>query len=342
MKRIFFLSLVVLLFTSCEVEFSPNDSWKEIPVVYCILDQSEDTTFVRLERCFLGEGNQRIHVSNPDSIYYPKGSVKVQMEEWALTSGGDVSGSAPRRVFDFDYMESYNKDDGDFYSGTMPLYVCPTAGLLDSTCLYRLVVTKIAGSTIIAKGETRLVYGNMTLVHPNKTQSFQFSGSTKDCLMEWSTLNQARQYQPIVRFRYRDFIINNDHVPVDTTITYHYIDIPGNTVKSSLTENLLSTRMELNYFLSTVKNSITDVTVPKNIIDTVDIFVVCCTEPLSAYLYANHPSGDINQGSFEYTNIEGGLGVFAARRRHISFKIPTPNSSVSLYIRSLKDLNVGF
>lgn len=342
MKRVFFLILAVILFASCEVEFSPNDEWREIPVVYCLLDQQEDTTFVRLERCFLGEGNQRNYISIPDSLYFPKGAVKVLMEEWALKSNGEVNGTVPRRVFDFDYMGSSNKEDGEFYSGEMPLYICRTAGQLDSNCLYRLRVVKTTTGDTIVKGETRLVYGEMNLVHPNNTQSFQFSGSSKDCLMEWTSMSEARQYQPIVRFRYRDFIVNYDHTPVDTTINYHYIDIPGNIVKSSLTERVLSTRMEMNYFLSTIKNNITDVDVPKNIIDTVDIFIVSCTEPLAAYLYANHPAGGISQEPFEYTNIEGGLGVFAARRRHVSFKITTPNSSVSLYIRSLKELNVGF
>ena len=52
------LILCVCSFVSCEVEFSPNDKWTEIPVVYCVLDQDDDTSFVRVQRCFLGEGNQ--------------------------------------------------------------------------------------------------------------------------------------------------------------------------------------------------------------------------------------------------------------------------------------------
>ncbi len=46
-----------LLLASCEVDFSPNASWREIPVVYCVLDQDDDTSYVRVERCFLGEGS---------------------------------------------------------------------------------------------------------------------------------------------------------------------------------------------------------------------------------------------------------------------------------------------
>ena len=342
MKRLFILISAVLFFASCEVEFSPNDQWREIPVVYCLLDQDEDTTFVRLERCFLGEGDQRNFFSNRDSLYYPQGSVKVFIEEWALNNSGTVSGNEPKRVFDCDYMEVDNRNDGLFYDGIAPLYACRTAGLLDTSCLYRLRIVKTSNGDTIVKGETRLVRGEMQLVHPAPSvQKFEFGGSSKECELEWTTLSEARQYQPIVRFRYRDFIVNYDHNPVDTTINYHHIDIPGNTVKSNLTEKSLKTRMELNYFLSTIKNNIKD-TVPKNIIDTVDIFIVSCTESFAAYLYANHPAGGISQEPFEYTNIEGGLGVFAARRRHISFKVGTRSDIRSLYVSSLKNLGVGF
>lgn len=327
-----------ILFTSCEVEFSPNDSWREIPVVYCLLDQDEDTTYVRLQRCFLAEGNQQDYFSVRDSIYYPQGSMKVFIEEWA-NSG---SGLAIKKVYDFDYMESDNKEDGEFYDGSVPLYVCRTAGMLDTNSLYRLRVVKTATGDTIVRAETRLIYGETKLNTPNNNTFFQFSGSSKDCRIEWTTMRQARQYQPIVRFRYRDFVVNFDHTPIDTTITYHHIDIPGNTVNSNLDERSLFTSMDMNYFLSTVRNNISDVTTPKNIIDTVDIFIVCCTESLNAYLYANHPAGGINQEPFEYTNIEGGLGIFAARRRHVSFKINTPNSTLSLYVKSLKELGVGF
>ena len=214
--------------------------------------------------------------------------------------------------------------------------------VLDTNSLYRLRVVKTATGDTIVRAETRLIYGETKLNTPNNNTFFQFSGSSKDCRIEWTTMRQARQYQPIVRFRYRDFLVNFDHTPIDTTITYHHIDIPGNTVNSNLDERSLFTSMDMNYFLSTVRNNISDVTTPKNIIDTVDIFIVCCTESLNAYLYANHPAGGINQEPFEYTNIEGGLGIFAARRRHVSFKINTPNSALSLYVKSLKELGVGF
>ena len=57
MKHFFRYLLVVFLFpfifTSCEVEFDPNEEWKAVTVVYGVLDQDDDTTFVRVQKGFL-------------------------------------------------------------------------------------------------------------------------------------------------------------------------------------------------------------------------------------------------------------------------------------------------
>ena len=348
LKTIFLLSTVVFLVTSCEVEFSPNAEWRETPVVYCLLDQEDDTSYVRIQRCFLGEGNQYRFSSVADSIYYPQNALTVAIEEWNTWTDGDGfvhrAGNAPRRVYNFDYKEIINKEEGQFYNTVQPVYTCATAGQLDSTCIYRLVVVKNSTGDTIAKSETDLVYGNMTLSKPNNVTLFQFAGTSgsKSCEITWSSMKGGRQYQPIVRFFYRDFIINASVNPPDTIINNNYIDIPCNVVKSNMRDPFLTTKLEQNYFLSTINSSIEDRTCNKNIIDTVQIFITCCNEALAAYIYANNPNGSLNQDPFIYTNIEGGLGVFAARRHHISFKVRTPASAVSNYIKGLKELNVGF
>lgn len=348
MKHILIAISALLLFASCEVEFSPNDQWHNIPVVYCLLDQDDDTTFVRVQRCFLGEGNQYRYAAIFDSVNYPQGSVTVLMEEWNTWIDNDGErhqyGDSPRRIYNFDYTLLTDKDSGIFFNTLQPVYFCPTGGQLDTTCLYILKVIQNASGDTIAKAHTLLIRGNMKLQQPNNVTLFQFGGASgnKSCDIKWTTIRNARQYQPIVRFYYRDFIINRSQIPWDTTITPHFIDIPCNVIKSNLRENVCSTKLEQNTFLSYIKKSLEGDTCNKNVIDTVDIFIHCGTEDLAAYLYASHPLATINQEPFIYTNIEGGIGVFAARRTHIFFRIGTPLSSASDYIKSLKELGVGF
>lgn len=348
-KTLLLLPLLALLCTSCEVEFSPNAEWREIPVAYCLLDQDDDTSFVRIQRCFMGEGDQRTYTTVPDSIYYPSDALQVFIEEWTCryTSQGVAyrTGSAPQRYFQFQYAELSNKDSGQFANTLQPVYYCPTAGLLDTNCLYRLRVVKNNSThDTLLSAETNLITGQMKLQRPNSLNKFRFNGTAgnKSCEFTWTTIAQARQYQPIVRFQYRDFIIDRSTTPWDTTIIPHYLDIQGPTVKSNMTDATNTTHMEeTNYFLA-IQQALQGDTCNKNYIDTVLVYITCCTEPLAAYLYARNPSGVINQEPFTYTNIEGGLGLFGARRTHLYFKVATPNSAADAYVKSLKALNVGF
>ena len=319
-KKAFLPLISIFVFASCEVEFSPNAEWTETPVVYCLLDQDDDTTFVRVQRCFLGTDNNYQYAAIADSINYRQGDITVIMEEW-------------------------NGKLGTFYNTIQPVYACPTAGQLDTNCVYRLKVIKNATGDTIAQAETSLIYGQMRLSKPNNVTMFQFAGTSgsKTCEITWSALKGARQYQPVIRFFYRDFIVDQTVLPWDTTITPHYLDIPCNVVKSNMRDSYFTTFLEQNYFFTTIKNALKDSVCNRNAIDTVLVFINCCTEDLAAYIYASHPAGTFSsQEPFNYTNIEGGIGVFAARRRNISFTVNTPVSSASNYIKSLKALNVGF
>lgn len=344
--KIFLLPLLCLsaFFTSCEVEFSPNGDWQETPVVYALLDQDDDTTYVRVQKCFLGDGNQYIYAPVRDSNYYPAGSLTVTLEEWAsqVDNHGLMkrTGDAPLRVFPMQYMELTDKEEGTFNNQVQPVYALPTAGLFDTNCVYRVVVMNNLTGKVIASGETALIRGEMILATPNEVVDFSFSGRSGECTMTWTTLREARQYRPIVRFNYRDFIIDTTVIPYDTTITPHYIDIPGNTVKSNMTSRTVSSVMTRSFFLSCIKSALEGNTCNKNIIDTVDITILCCSEAFTEYLFANNPAGTLNQEPFSYSNVDGGLGVIAARRRHISFKVKTPG--VGAYVNAIKELGVGF
>ncbi len=333
-----------MLFASCEVEFSPNDTWRETPVVYCLLDQDDDTTYVRIQRCFLGEGNQYAYSPIRDSNVYSPTALSVYLQEWntAADSRGILHrvGDTPRRVFPMSYTEFDNKEEGLFFSQRQPIYYLPSAGLFDTSFIYRLVVVKNATGDTIATAETPLIAGQMFLETPNDIIVFTFSGKAGECQMIWSTIRNARQYRPIVRFHYRDFIVDTTVRPYDTTITPHYVDIPCGTIKSDMRSYKLQTTLLRSVFLAALRNGIHDTVCNKNIIDTVEINIQCCSEALAEYLFSVNPLGTFEREPFSYSNIEGGLGVFAARRRHIVFRVPS--SPVGPYVNAIKELGIGF
>ena len=71
---------IILLFTQCKNEFEVNDDWKDITVVYGLLNQTEDTNYIRVTKGFLGNEDANIMAHIKDSLYYK--NVDVLLEEW--------------------------------------------------------------------------------------------------------------------------------------------------------------------------------------------------------------------------------------------------------------------
>jgi len=367
----FLFCIVILLFSSCKVDFSPNADWQEIPQVYCVLDQDDSLTYVRVQKAFLGQGNQMDYVSIFDSIQYAEGAIDVRMLEWDAVRGQqgilsiNPNASSPRRIFDFQYELMTDKEDGVFSSPLQPVYVCNTYRQLDTSCVYQLIVLKHDSGDTLAKAITYLL-GDCTdmttmLSKPNSADKFNFSGSgtNKYCNMTWYTLPRARQYQPIILFHYNEFYREKTGTGWDTTMTPHDIRINGPVMKSNLNTNSLSTRISIQSFTAVVKDSITAYQQRNNINPFayandddreyalvaepyVNITVLACNEDLAAYLFSQETPDGINQEPFTFTNIEGGLGVFASRRAHLDFLVPAYMANSGGYMKALKDLNVGF
>ena len=57
--RTYFFSLIVVVsfFSSCKTDFEINAPYEITPVVYGVLDQSLDTQYIKINKAFLGSGN---------------------------------------------------------------------------------------------------------------------------------------------------------------------------------------------------------------------------------------------------------------------------------------------
>lgn len=299
--HIFLLLALVAMLSSCEVEFSPNADYKETPVVYCVLNQDEDTTWVRVERCYLTEGDIYSPGVVSDSINYPANSLNVMLV--AKRDGVQVGDTMRFAYTERDHVE------GNFASAAQPLYFLPSRGLLLDDCTYELWISKRATGEVIASATTSLVsrfcdyfhdYDNYsTTVIQKPSNSFKFVG--ENCDITWTPLHNARYYQPVVRFYYG--------VGGDTLS----IDVPCPTLTSSPNISQVSSvgcHLSRSSFLFYLEQHL-DKT-PKSYLRLVDIVLTACNEDLYAYLYMT--SNGSSQSQQTYTNIKGGLGVFGARR----------------------------
>lgn len=296
-RRLFFLFLTTLFLASCETDFELNAEWKDITVVYGLLNQNDTAHYVRVQRAFLGEGNTMQMALEPDSNLY-NGILNVVIEEW--------NGNNLRRTISLDTITIKDKEPGIFFYPEQPLFY--TTEEIFPENRYKLRITNPeTGKEISA--ETELI-DNFSITRPaaNTQLNFQVLGANTRTFA-WKPAKNAGRYQLILRFNYLDVDINTND-----TIKRH-VDWTSQIIKSTGLTGIGD--IELNFvneaFFSMVQNRVPAndnlLRYPVNI----EIIVHVAATELSTYIDTNEPSSSIVQERPEYTNIENGLGIFSAR-----------------------------
>ena len=309
---------MVLLMMACEVEFSPNADWKDVPVVYGVVDQDDDTTWVRVERCFLGEGNITSYGAISDSINYAKGSIAVSMA--AYRQGEMVD------TFDFEYTER-NRAEGQFAYEAQPVYYALTGGRLAKVDECKLYVRRVADGKLIASAQTYLVKqtNDELVTEPNTRVKFATGRTTT---IKWNGLENGRRYQPrVVLYYEEDGVVKSE-------------DFLCGDVKVTGTSNSYSCSYERVSLLTELRERLAGDTGRKRLIDTVDLFLTTCNEDLHAYMMTTDATLQGLGNEQSYSNVEGGVGVFGARRTHLHKWVPV-NVAVKAG-RNIDDNNAGF
>ena len=341
MKRLFYIIALVLgmvQLTSCEVEFSPNADYKEVPVVYCILNQDEDTTWARIQKCYLGEDDLNSYTGISDSVNYPEGAIEVKLLQWKsrrLANNLLVKvGDSPMAEMLFEYKVK-EKEDGAFGYREQPLYACNTKRKLDTNSIYQLVVLKTDTRDTLASAETSLLGGDKTLKSINGFQQgsrnwlFKFAGRG-NCIITWDTWTRSRLYQPGIRFYYKS---NGEE---------KYVDINCSDVVNGGRASTLSANVSQGSYFADIKNALKDDPSPKQYVHHVDVTIDACGEDLKAYLASIRAINGGSQNTQIYTNIDNGIGVFSSRR---TLTVTVPSDSAvgnGTYMAFLQELNVGF
>ena len=142
------------LWNACSTEVDLTAPYDSIPVVYGLLELESDTQWVKINRTWLGEGNQLEAAQIADSSEYPAGSVAARIVELIPSGTGEIVGNelATGREWALRDTVLENKStEGVFFGPSQRVYFTPTGneGLRDDM-LYRLEATLPDGSTLQA------------------------------------------------------------------------------------------------------------------------------------------------------------------------------------------------
>jgi hypothetical protein len=331
MRKIFFICLGLILFlSSCKNDLELNAPWKDITIVYGLLNSKDNIQYLKINKAYLGEGNALIMAKIPDSSSYFN-NLDVKVEEWK-------NGLLTKTIV-FDTTTVYNKEPGTFYYPDQIIYKSNVR--LDSVnknVVYKLKITnKLTGKIISAK--TKLAH-DFFIVKPVRNHLYPLiSFASKDpstVELNVDTSYHCRYFQVNFRFHY----VEQDTITMN--VSNKSLDLyVGDAIYDDINSQIILSYLGRSFY-SMLKSKIP---VSPNIVRkpkqnfAIELIVYAANDEFYTYMQAVKPSSGIVQDKPEYTNIENGIGIFASRFYLINTYNLNPASLDSLCFGSYtKDL----
>ena len=326
------------MLSACSTDLDVVGDYKETMVVYGLLDQAQDTQYVKINKAFLGAGNAFEYAQIKDSVQFVN-ALSVELKRYK--NGVHMPPTIPL------IPTNKPKDPGVFYSANQAnaIYSFSTVDyplFIDSE--YELTINNSeTGNVVTAK--TSLITDITGFSNPSPlgtTFSFVAFGYVPNYPFNviWNSANNARLYQVILRLNYTDSLTSGGYVNsyIDYTLPVKRMDDLNFTTT-------VTQEMKGRDFYQYIGNSLSSYSGLKNrTAGKVDLFLVAGSDELSTFIDVNKPSTGIIQERPEYTNINNGLGLFSSRlnRAPVSRNLdPTSWDSLACgqYTKHLRFLN---
>ena len=191
---IFIIAIFAVFLSACETDFNPNAEYKDITVVYGLLNQSDTFTYIKINKAFLGDASAYVMAQNEDFSSYGN-DLTVTMDEM-------LNGSLTK-TFTFDTSTVYNKESGIFYAPRQILYRCLTLNQLNQDAIYQLKIKNKKSGKIISAQTSLVNRFDITRPAYNPQGSIEFSAlSTAKSKIEWFSTTGGKKYQVNMRVNY--------------------------------------------------------------------------------------------------------------------------------------------
>lgn len=295
---------------SCNTKVDLYADYKDVTVVYGLLDVTQDTNMVKIVRAFSGSDETPIDATQvaliADSSNYP-GKLDARIVELKSSVGSPFA--ATGREIILDTMTLHGKNPGAFYHPDQKVYFT-TEKFNQNTATtkykYKLVVNK-ASETISA--ETGIVGGTDFRIITNSV-TFRADAGDKTGKVKFTAADNAVVYEVKMAFNYKEKRPGQDTV-------YKRVDWTLGTKSVSELETE-STLFVANYSQGLLFNKLRDaigddVVNVERFIGNFELHIAAGGEELYNYIQINAPSESLSQTIPDYTNVNGGFGVFSSR-----------------------------
>lgn len=307
----FFLLAIVALFSSCSTRVDLYADYKEVPVIYGLIDYQKDTNYIRINRAFCGSNDNPINANEvaliADSCNYP-GKLNARIIELKRGYGNEYLPTGTE--FILDTITIHDKDSGMFYFPHQKVYFATTAtngerfkrNAGSNIYKYRLEIymgndTVSSETGIVGDDDFGINTQQLTFV-PNETGLNRISFRTAD---------NASFYELSFQFNYEE--VKNGHT-YQKSVHYNF----GTQMPDEQEHSAVYFGYPKSLLFNLLGNAIGG--------DTIGVtrHVGNCILTLSAggddlynFILVNTQGGGYSQTVPDYTNINGGYGVFSSR-----------------------------
>ncbi|MFT4683041.1 MAG: hypothetical protein ACI80P_000838 [Flavobacteriales bacterium] len=329
------LALVIAGGIGCSTDVELNAPYKSQTIVFGLLDTQVDTQWVKVNRTWLGDGNNLDYALIQDSSEY-------QEEEFVGVVNELLNGNVANSYTLIDTLLDNKDEDGIFFGPQHKAYYILTPNGLNDDAIYQVSLDFVAKEDVSSVTNIiSSVPGSITFP-PQGNPNFKLNWATVDNLsninysdpiFKWSSTANASRYEASLN------IYLTEHVWSDIEHTQLVSSTPrilewfvGNESASSGNGgeviNLKVEGIGLFRFLETrltpdpfVTRSFGIYNEENQFSHGFDFVLTIANEDLDTYLSINEPITNIVQERPEFTNVINGLGLWASRSTEVATKV---------------------
>lgn len=285
---------------ACSTDLDINAEWEDIPIVFCVLDQSQEFQYVKVNKSFLGDLPASVMAQQSDSLFFD--DVKVLLYEY------DQSLSLLNTI-EFEETDTITKQEGYFANDNNIIYISDYE--LNDQNQYQLEVIIDNGRKIVKSEIVSLISG-AHISNPGPMVPHQELIIYDNPLnyVYWSGEN-TKVAQVKIFFNYIE-VSNGD-------TTYHSIewsqpiDIMGNPNVSNEQRKSYQVMSFYSLLINNIPEPEGDIERYVKMPDSYEYRLSIANEDYRTYMEVSAPSHGIIQEKPSFSNLENAMGLFAVR-----------------------------
>ena len=320
------LFLIIPLFFSCETDFDVNSDWKDVTIVYGLIDPNNEDQLIKINKAYLGQGDAIQMASISDSTNYDPSNLLVKLHRVRQQAFSNYDTLATVVLTD----TVLDKDDGLFSTEDNIIYTFkkPTS-FYNTNSIYVLEILNLSSGQKVTSQTEIINSFSFESLNPSFEWGL-YNGELPDSLrfrtknIEWQNSNNGIIYQ-------LDIIIN--YLDNGTSIS-----LPWSQPLVEYTSGNMSLKIKGDQFFQFLQNNL-DNTTTKQFLN-LDLVMTIGAQDLKTYIDVNQPFSGIVQERPVFSNINNGVGLFSSRYTYDDIKgIELTNSTLNYMIN---DLDLGF